>query len=388
MNDAPPDSHVGEVERSVRTIKDRLRTGVHGLPFKRLPKIMVRHMVTDATRCLNQFPRKNGISATMSPATIVTGVGTPDYHRMKLEFGAYVQVFEDSEPTNTPRARSMGAIALCPTGNSQGDYYFMSLATGARIARHRWTELPITDTAIARVEALAIADDMPLLQERGLVVEWRPGQPIDDEEYDADYHLPNQPPADDFAPGDYDPLDADELAALHEPHLDLDDALHLQDQGALDVNVPIQHDAVSDHGEDDDHDVDYYAAEPYGPDVAHTDNDTLDQDEHGDDGENDAYDDDRTNNPADDGEEDDIHNVPEYDDPDANFPEAEGAHPGAAEQQAATHTYNLRDRAPRTDPFRTAIDEPHSATSYFPPGHQFHQITMIHKCHVGSMIYR
>ena len=53
---------------------------------------------------------------------------------MQLDFGACVQVFEDHDPTNTPRARSMGAIALDPTGNAQGDYNFLSLATGARIS--------------------------------------------------------------------------------------------------------------------------------------------------------------------------------------------------------------------------------------------------------------
>lgn len=98
---------------------------------------MIRHLVTDAVRCLNQFPRKNGVSATMSPATIVVGVGTPEFTAMRLEFGAYAQVFEEFDPTNTPRARSLGAIALTPTGNAQGDYYFMSLATGARLSRHR-----------------------------------------------------------------------------------------------------------------------------------------------------------------------------------------------------------------------------------------------------------
>ena len=91
---------------------------------------MISHMVADSIRCLNQFPKENGISATMSPATIVTGAPTPDYNAMRLELGAYVQVIEDSEPTNTPRARSLGAIALTPTGNVQGDYHFMSLATG------------------------------------------------------------------------------------------------------------------------------------------------------------------------------------------------------------------------------------------------------------------
>jgi hypothetical protein len=32
----------------------------------------------------------------------------------------------------------------------------MSLATGHKISRHNWTELPLTETAIARVEAIAL----------------------------------------------------------------------------------------------------------------------------------------------------------------------------------------------------------------------------------------
>ena len=101
MNIVPADCHVGEVERSIRTIKERLRSCAHGLPFKRLPRLLVQHMVADAIRCLNQFPRKNGISDTMSPATIVTGVGHPGYAQMRLEFGTYVQVFEDNDGSKT-----------------------------------------------------------------------------------------------------------------------------------------------------------------------------------------------------------------------------------------------------------------------------------------------
>jgi hypothetical protein len=190
VNIVPADSHVGEIERSIRTIKERLRACVHGLPFKRLPKLFLTHMVYDAVRCLNMFPWANGISASLSPTSIVTGLPTPDFLHMRIEFGSYAQVFEDNNPTNTPRARTLGAIALNPTGNAQGDFFFMSLATGARISRHNWTELPITDTAIARVEALAFQDEQPLLQARGLVVEWRHDQPIDDYEYDRDFVPP------------------------------------------------------------------------------------------------------------------------------------------------------------------------------------------------------
>ena len=38
LNLVPADSHVGEVERSIRTIKKRVRSCAHGLPFRRLPK--------------------------------------------------------------------------------------------------------------------------------------------------------------------------------------------------------------------------------------------------------------------------------------------------------------------------------------------------------------
>ena len=51
-----------------------------------------------------------------------------------------------------------------------------------------WTEVPITDIAIAHVEALAKQEGQPLIQDSKLLVEWRPNQPFDeDDEYDDDY---------------------------------------------------------------------------------------------------------------------------------------------------------------------------------------------------------
>ena len=43
-------------------------------------------------------------------------------------------------------SRTCAAIALRPTGNTQGGYYFMSLCTGARINRNLWTALPLPST--------------------------------------------------------------------------------------------------------------------------------------------------------------------------------------------------------------------------------------------------
>ena len=214
MDIVPADSHVGEIERSDRTLKERTRSCVHGLPFKRLPKLMVTHIVKDAVRCLNQFPWSNGISEdTMGPDTLLTGSPPPDFNRMRLKFGSYVQVFEDNDPSKTLRARSTGAIALTPTGNFNGNYNFMSLVTGALISRHSWTELPISDTAIARVEANAKNENQPLIQDSGLVIKWRPDHPIDDDEDDFDYALPPNPVVDDDNFYD-DDINADELLDL------------------------------------------------------------------------------------------------------------------------------------------------------------------------------
>jgi hypothetical protein len=209
------DSHVGEIERSNRTVKERIRACTHGLPFKRLPKLLLVSMVADVIRCLNMFPAATGFSDVLSPLYIVTGAPRPDFNAMKLEFGSYVQVFDAVDPTNTNRARTFGAIALFPTGNAHGDYYFLSLATGARVSRHRWHELPIPDTAIARVEALAKAEKQPLIQNHGLVVEWRPDHAIDDDEYDRDFEPPADPAPDPFPPADYDDIDDTELDNLH-----------------------------------------------------------------------------------------------------------------------------------------------------------------------------
>jgi hypothetical protein len=134
INIADADDHVSGVERSIRTVKERTRCLVHILPYKRLPRVMIRSGVENSNRALNQFPVQGGVSKTMSPLTIMTGKPLLDYNDMKIEFGAYAQVYEANNPTNTMKARTTGAIALAPTGNAQGGYYFMSLVTGKKLS--------------------------------------------------------------------------------------------------------------------------------------------------------------------------------------------------------------------------------------------------------------
>ena len=179
--------HVKEVERSIRTMKDTIRATVHGLPYKRLPRQIIQGLVEHTTTILNSFPYQEGVSKTLSPDTIVNGKPPPDYNDYLLEFGSYVMLTDKT--TNTPRARSFGAIALNATGNQDKSYRFMSLVTGEIVTRAPgyWTELVISDPAIARVEVMAKDQGQPPLQGSNLLVEWSPDQQIDDDEYDKDF---------------------------------------------------------------------------------------------------------------------------------------------------------------------------------------------------------
>ena len=116
--------HVPPIERSVRTIKERSRSTCSGLPFKRITILMVRSLIEAITEVLDAFPSKNGISDTLSPATIVEGKPKFDFGRAMIPFGFYALVYEST--TNTMKPRSVPAIALRRSNNA-GGHYFMSL---------------------------------------------------------------------------------------------------------------------------------------------------------------------------------------------------------------------------------------------------------------------
>ena len=153
LNTVAAGEHVPEIERYIRTVKERCRCKFNMLPFKKHPTRMNAENVYDSISWLNAFPPRNYIHPVYSPRVLLTGIQVDYKKHCLLEFGAYVHVHE--ETNNTMRARTIAALALRPTGNWQGGYYFLSLSTGKRITRRRWTELPMSDTAIAQVHNLA-----------------------------------------------------------------------------------------------------------------------------------------------------------------------------------------------------------------------------------------
>ena len=110
--------------------------------------------------------------------TIVTGAPKPDYNILKLQFGQYVPVFENNDPLNTNKTRTIGPLTLLLCGQNQEDYQFLSLITGKRLVRHQWDALPIPQGAVNRVHEMAEAEGQEEISGFGPKFEWTPGEQI------------------------------------------------------------------------------------------------------------------------------------------------------------------------------------------------------------------
>jgi hypothetical protein len=192
--------HVPDIERAIRTTKERTRCTYNATPIEHYPPRMVIEMVFLAVFWLNAFPHRLGISQTLSPRTIVTGLHIDYNKHCRIEFGQYVQIHEQHDNSMAPR--TVGALALRPTGNQQGGYYFYSLMSGKRLHRTHWTALPMPAEVKDRVHALA----RRARANRGLTFTDSAGNDLDDILLDSD----------DGTDSDYDPDDDENSYASSE----------------------------------------------------------------------------------------------------------------------------------------------------------------------------
>jgi hypothetical protein len=128
FNFANPQEHVPEAERNNRVIKERFRSAYHRLPYKALPKIMVKMLVMESAKKLNFFPPKGGISQYYSPRTIMHQRDL-DYNKQCLiPFGTFVQAHDEPDHKNNQQPRSLDCIYMRYNDNDQGGHELLDLA--------------------------------------------------------------------------------------------------------------------------------------------------------------------------------------------------------------------------------------------------------------------
>jgi len=262
LNTCGADEHVPEIERMIRTIKERTRSTYVSLPFRHIPQLMVKRLVANSVFWWNALPANNGVSTVHSPRYLLIGNELTYDKHVQLEFGAYVQTHE--EHSNDMRHRTLGAVCLGPTGNAQGGHYFMSLTSGDRIVRHRWTLLPMPTEAINRVSQIGrqqrmpstltfsnrhgleildqlgdyIEDDHPDVSDDDSTYSHTSTQPDHDEDlYDDDHYDDSDEDTDDDTDSN-NPDDSDDDDGDHDHDLNHDDDVHEDDDSSDDSNPP------------------------------------------------------------------------------------------------------------------------------------------------------
>jgi len=100
--------------------------------------------------------------------------------------GSYCEVHNEPSPSNTMVTRNHDGIALGPTGNLQGSVKFYCLNTGQVLKRRDFTELPMSDSIIKRVDAIGKKKKQGrkfrFLNRKKLPFSWTDEVPKDDKE--------------------------------------------------------------------------------------------------------------------------------------------------------------------------------------------------------------
>ena len=104
--------HVPDIERYIRTVKDRAQSTYHMLPFCHIPHIVLIHLIKNAVFWLNSFLAWDGGSGEHSPCYIMMGQELSYDKHICLEFGEYVQTHE--EHTNKMTDHTFSATCLGP----------------------------------------------------------------------------------------------------------------------------------------------------------------------------------------------------------------------------------------------------------------------------------
>ena len=244
LNETSRDEHVGDIERYIQTVKERMRAIYNTLPFQKIPAWLVIEMAKTAVFWLNTFPAAGGASHNLSPRTIITGQQVDYKRHCRFQFGEYAQTHEEHDNSMNPR--TVGTIALRPVGNGQGSFYFLNIATGRVVNRLHATPIPMPDDVIDKIHRMARQQK----SNPGLIFADRNLNPeeYDDDDDDDSYHDNSDGEDDDYSSqGDDDSSQDDE----EEDDPDDDEMPAPGPPGDGDAGMPNNEDNAEPDGEED-----------------------------------------------------------------------------------------------------------------------------------------
>jgi hypothetical protein len=159
--------HMDKIDSAIKHSKEIMRSVHAGLPWK-----LARSMTKDlAYYGVSRKNLKSTPTSVVCPRVRFTG-RKPDYKKeLGLGFGDYVECYDPACKSNRVESeRTQPCIALYPTANANGSWWFMNIKTKRRVRRTNWEKMVTTDLVIAAMNAFAeeeetAAIDEPLFEE-------------------------------------------------------------------------------------------------------------------------------------------------------------------------------------------------------------------------------
>lgn len=152
VNRAGPGQHVPVIENKIRQFKERVRAVLHSLPYT-LPASFMQYLCNFVAFCLNVVPSHTRMDS-ISPREAFSGRKLNAKTDLRVSFGEYVQATVP-DPDNSMKERTDGAIALYPSGNPDGGWYFFNLKTQRVFLRNHWTTIPMDSSVVEHMNKLA-----------------------------------------------------------------------------------------------------------------------------------------------------------------------------------------------------------------------------------------
>lgn len=127
--------HAPVIERYHRVLEERARCYYAMVPYDSLPRQMVVELMKTVAFYVNSFVWLKGVLLILSPLTIAEGAALDFNLHFRVICGEFVQIYEGTSNDMVPR--TIDAIALGPSGNSQGGIRYFSLLAG-RVLDRQW----------------------------------------------------------------------------------------------------------------------------------------------------------------------------------------------------------------------------------------------------------
>ena len=145
-------------------MKERIRATHQILPFKALPRAMVKHMVVEVVKKLNCFPQSGGISGC-SPRTMLGEPPLDHQKHCQFVFGGHVTAPHEDTPCNTMATRAVDCLCIGPRASAHGGHILCHIPTGKTITRQGAIKAaPMPQAVIDAINSRAEAEHMPSLK--------------------------------------------------------------------------------------------------------------------------------------------------------------------------------------------------------------------------------